>query len=263
MNPLAILLLLMLFLPGTRASTVSEDTLRSIRFDQKLNSQVSPDLVFRDEKGATVKLGDYLGRKPVILVPGYYGCPMLCTLVLNGLIESMQDLRMNVGDQFEVINFSIDPDETPALAAQKKHSYLRSYGRPGAEEGWHFLTGDENSIEKLTAEIGFHYAYDSSIKQYAHPSGFVVLTPQGKVAQYFFGVDFSAKDLDSALVNASSDKTGSQIQQLFLLCFHYSPITGKYGPHNMNSVRLCGVATVLCLGLVIGRSIARDRTRKA
>jgi protein SCO1/2 len=257
MKPIVLLLLLLLN-HESRAAIVSEATLRTIRFDQKIGSQVSPDLTFRDESGAAVKLGDYLGRKPVILVPGYYGCPMLCTLVLNGLIETLQDIRMNVGDQFEVVNFSIDPDETSALAAAKKRSYLRSYGRPGAEAGWHFLTGDEASIEKLTDEIGFRYVYDSTVKQYAHPSGFVVLTPRGKVARYFFGVDFSAKELDSALAASSANRTGSPIRQLFLLCFHYSPLTGKYGPLIMNIVRLCGVATVLCLGLLIGRSIMRE-----
>ena len=132
----------------------------------------------------------------------------------------------------------------------------------GAEQGWKFLTGDEFSIEQLTGEIGFRYAYDSGIKQFAHPSGFVVLTPQGRVARYFFGVDFSAKELDSALVAASRNQTGSPIQQLFLLCFHYSPITGKYGQLIMNSVRFCGAATVLALGVVIGRSIMRERRRK-
>jgi protein SCO1/2 len=263
MKPLAFLFVLLLIRPVCRGDTVSETTLRTIRFDQRLNSQVSLDLPFRDETGAAVKLGDYFGSKPVILVPGYYECPMLCTLVLNGLIETLQDLKMNAGDQFEVINFSIDPAETPALAAGKKRSTLRSYGRPGAERGWKFLTGDESSIEQLTGEIGFRYAYDSTIRQYAHPSGFVVLTPQGKVARYFFGVDFSAQDLDSALVAASSNKTDSSpIRQLFLLCFHYSPITGKYGPLIMNSVRFCGIATVLGLGLVIGRSIARERAQK-
>lgn len=261
MKPLALLLVLLSFLPESRAETVSEATLRTIRFDQKLGSQVSLDLPFRDETGATVKLGDYFGRKPVILVPGYYGCPMLCTLVLNGLIEALQDLRASVGDQFEVINFSIDPSETAALAAAKKHSYLRSYGRPGAAEGWRFLTGDTASIQKLTDEIGFRYAYDSTIKQYAHPSGFVVLTPQGKVSSYFFGVDFSASKLDSALVAAGANQTGSPIRELFLLCFHYSPITGKYGPLIINTVRLCGIATVLWLALLIGRSIARERAR--
>ena len=259
MKTLTLILLLLACMPEMRAQTDSEATLRSIRFDQKIGSQVSPDLTFQDETGTSVKLGDYLGRKPVILVPGYYECPMLCTLVLNGLIETLLDMRANVGDQFEVVNFSINPAETPALAAAKKHSSLRAYGRPGADQGWHFLTGDQASIARLADEIGFRYAYDSSIKQYAHPSGFVVLTPQGTIAQYFFGVDFSAKDLDSALVAASGEKTGSAVQQLFLLCFHYSPITGKYGQLIMNTVRICGIATVLCLGLLIGRSIARER----
>jgi protein SCO1/2 len=261
MKPLAFTLLLCLSIPAARGSEVTDATLRTIRFDQRLGAQVSLDLPFRDETGATVKLGDFLGRKPVILVPGYYGCPMLCTLVLNGLIGTLQDLKMNVGEQFEVVNFSIDPTELPALAAAKKRSYMRSYGRPGAENGWKFLTGDESSIQTLATEIGFHYVYDSSIRQYAHPSGFVVLTPDGKVSRYFFGIDYSAKELDNALVAAASRKTGSPIRQLFLLCFHYSPITGKYGGLIINSVRLCGLGTMLWLGLLIGRSIARERTR--
>jgi protein SCO1/2 len=259
MKLLAFLLPMLFIVPGASASEVSESTLRTIRFDQNLDTQVSLDLPFRNETGRPVKLGDYFGRKPVILVPGYYGCPMLCTLVLNGLIETLQDIKMNVGDQFEVVNFSINPNETPALAAAKKRAYLRSYGRPGGAEGWSFLTGDEASIKKLADEIGFRYAYDSTIKQYAHPSGFVVLTPQGRVARYFFGVDFSAKDLDSALVAAADNQTGSPIRQLFLLCFHYSPITGKYGQLIMNSIRFCAIVTMLWLGLVIGRSIWRER----
>jgi len=263
MRRLTLLFVLFFGLIEGNSAPLSEATLRAIRFDQRIGSQVSPDLPFRDEAGATVKLGDYFGSKPVILVPGYYGCPMLCTLVLNGLIEALQDMRANVGEQFIVINFSIDPTENPTLAAAKKRTYLRSYGRPGAENGWTFLTGDADSIQALTGQIGFHYAYDPAIKQYAHPSGFVVLTPEGKVARYFFGVDYSARDLDSSLVAAASHKTGSPVQQLFLLCFHYSPITGKYGPLIINAVRVCGIGTVVFLGLIIGRSVAHERVPRA
>ena len=238
---------------------LTDADLRKITFDQKPGAQISPELQVRDENGKPVKIGDYLGRRPVILVPGYYRCPMLCTLVLNGLVESMQDLRGNVGEEYDVVNFSIDPAETPALAAAKKASYLRSYGRPGAAAGWHFLTGDEATIRKLCDEIGFHYAYDPVAKQYAHPSGFVVLTPQGKIVRYFFGVDFPGKDLDAALVSASDNRTGSPIRELLLLCFHYSPVTGKYGNLILYSVRTCGIATLAILGVLIARGIRRKR----
>ncbi|HEX4083527.1 MAG TPA: SCO family protein [Chthoniobacteraceae bacterium] len=255
------ILLLLICLANASAGTLSESQLKDIRFDQNIGRQVSLDLPFRDETGANVKLGDYFGHKPVILVPGYYGCPMLCTLVLNGLIGSLEDLRISVGNQFEVVNFSINPSETPALAAAKKRSYMRSYGRPGAEAGWKFLTGDQASIQKLADEIGFHYAYDSNIKQYAHPSGFVVLTPEGKISRYFFGVDYSAREIDTALTNASQEQTSSPVRQLFLLCFHYSPITGKYGNLIITTIRVLGIATVLWLGTLIVRSIARERVR--
>jgi protein SCO1 len=256
-----VLLVLLLFLSVAEAkrAALSERDLRTINFEQKLNSQLSLALPFRDETGKGVKLGDYFGRKPVILVPGYYGCPMLCTLVLNGLIETLQDLKGSVGERFEVINFSIDPEEKADLAAAKKNAYLRCYGRPGAAEGWHFLTGDGPAIQQLTAEIGFHYAYDPASGQFAHPSGFVVITPQGKVAHYFFGVGFAAKDLDAALAAAASNRVDSPIRQFLLLCFHYSPITSKYGGLLLTSVRVCGVVTLLVLSVAIVRAI-RART---
>jgi protein SCO1/2 len=193
---------------------------------------------------------------------GYYGCPMLCTLVSNGLVEGMQDLKWDVGKQFEVIDVSISPSEKPPLAAAKKREYLRSYGRPGADGGWHFLTGDESSIRRLAEAVGFRYAYDSAIKQYAHPSGVIVLTPQGKVSQYLFGVEFPGKDLNAALKNASASRSGSPIRQLLLVCFHYSPITGKYGSLILNSVRAIGIGTLLALGVFVARSLGADHKPK-
>jgi protein SCO1/2 len=262
MKPVAILFLCLLCATRIPAAELNDASLQHITFDQKPGAQVSPDLHFRDENGQPVNLGNYFGRRPVILVPGYYGCPMLCTLVLNGLVETMQDLKGNIGQEFDVVNYSIDPSETAVLAAQKKSTYLRRYGRPGAGTGWHFLTGDEASIRKLSDEIGFRYAYDTTLKQYAHPSGFVVLTPQGKIVRYFFGVDFPAKELDAALVSASANKTGSPIRQLLLLCFHYSPITGKYGNLILTTVRICGIATLAALGVLIARGMGRNRARK-
>jgi protein SCO1/2 len=262
MKPTALILIIAALAVHAVGAELSDAALRQITFEQKPGAQISPGLQFRDENGRAVKIGDYLGGKPVILVPGYYGCPMLCTLVLNGLVESMQDLKANVGSDFAVLNYSIDPSEKPPLAAQKKATYLRRYGRDGAAAGWHFLTGDEASIKKLSDQIGFRYAYDPAIKQYAHPSGFVVITPQGKVVRYFFGVDFAAKDLDVALRQAADNQTGSPVRQLLLLCFHYSPITGKYGNLILASVRICGIATLAALCLLIGRGILRSRVSK-
>jgi protein SCO1/2 len=212
-----------------------------------LNGQVSPELAFRDESGGAVRLGDYLRGKPVVLVLGYYQCPMLCNLVLNGLVDSLQDMKWSVGRDFDMVNVSIDPSETPALAAAKKLSYIRRYGRTGAEGGWHFLTGEKGPIDQLAGQVGFHYAYDAPSRQYAHPSGFVILTPQGRVARYFFGVSFSAPELYKALADASGNKVSSPIQRLVLLCFHYNPVTGKYGPVILLVVRSLSVATLAAL----------------
>jgi protein SCO1/2 len=240
------------------ASELTDGALRQIRFDQKISASIPLEATFRDETGKTVRLGDYFGKKPVVLVLGYYGCPMLCTLVLNGLVETMQDLKSNVGDQFDVLDVSISPSEMPELAAAKKREYLRRYGRPGAETGWHFLTGAEPAIRQLSDAVGFRYAYDPAIKQYAHPSGFIVLTPQGKVSRYFFGVNFNAQELYDALKSASANQAGSPVRQLLLLCFHYSPITGKYGALILNGVRGIGIATFLALAVFVTRSLRSD-----
>ncbi len=242
-------------------SSLSDEKLSEIKFIQKLNGQVSLDLPFRDEDGTVVKLGDYFGQRPVILVLGYYECPMLCTLVLNGMVEALQDLKLDMGKQFSVVNVSINPKETPKLAAAKKQTYLKRYGRHGAAAGWHFLTGNESAIHQLAQEVGFGYAYDPSIQQYAHPSGLIILTPDGKVARYLFGVSFSPKELDAALQDATHQKVGSPVEQFILLCFHYSPLTGKYGNLVMTIVRISGVATLLGLaGVMI--TLARRRRRE-
>jgi protein SCO1/2 len=241
-------------------SSLSDDTLIGIKFDQKLNSQVNPELVFRDEQGNAVKLAAYFDRKPLILNLGYYECPMLCSLVLNGMVESLLGLNLDIGNEFDVICVSIDPSETPERAATKKRTYLKRYGRAGADSGWHFLTGDPAAIEELSAQVGFHYAYDPVIKEYAHPSGLIFLTPEGKVARYFFGIDFPAKEMAEALRTADDRKVGSPIEQFVLLCFHYSPLTGKYGNLIMAVVRVSGVATLLALGGIL---VVRSRRKRA
>jgi protein SCO1/2 len=256
-----VIFLCLAFCFPARAQSLTESNLTQITFDQKLNSQISLDLPFRDENGKKIKLGDYFGKKPVVLVLGYYECPMLCTLTFNGMVESMEDMKWSIGNQFNVVHVSINPDETPELAAAKKKSYLRRYGRAGAAAGWHFLTGKEPAIRKLADEVGFHYAYDPTVKQYAHPSGLIVVTPEGKVAKYFFGVTFSPNDLYAALKGATENKVGSPIERLVLLCFHYSPLKGKYGKVIMATVRVLGVITLIGLGWMFIAMIRREKKR--
>lgn len=243
----------LLIFANAAPNSLSDEQLLQIKFDQKLNSQVSPDLFFRDETGKQIRLGDYFGKRPSVLILGYFGCPMLCTLVLNGAVSSFQDLKWTAGENFDVIYVSIDPNETPQLAAEKKKACVRSYGR-GKADGWHFLTGDKNAIQKLADEVGFHFAWDPAIKQFAHPSGLVILTPDGKVSHYIFGVTYSAEDLNSALRDAGANKTGSPVEQFILLCFHYSPLTGKYGNLIMIAVRVSGIAMMIVLGAIIFKS---------
>lgn len=245
--------------PSVPADNLTDSRLAEIKFDQKLNETISLDLHFRDENGRDVRLADYFSNKPVILVLGYYGCPMLCTLVLNGMVEGLQDIRWSIGKEYDVINVSIDPHETPELAAAKKRTYLKRYGRPEAEAGWHFLTGQPEAIQRLADEVGFRYAYDDVSKQYAHPSGIVVLTPDGKTSSYLFGVTYPPSELFASLNAASSRKIGSRIQELILLCFHYRPITGRYGNIIMSTVRILGIATLIGLVTLIARTVRREK----
>jgi cytochrome c oxidase subunit 2 len=229
--------------PAAQSALISD-----VRFDQRLNQQVPLDLTFRDERGKEVQLGSYFGKKPVVLSLVYYSCPMLCTLVLNGLTETLIEQKFNVGDEFNVVTISFDPHETSALAQAKKNTYLRRYGRPGAADGWHFLTGDEGNIEKLTQAVGFHYHFDPATGQFAHPSGILILTPQGKIARYFYGIDYPARDFRFGLIEASQEKIGSPVDQVLLLCYHYDPKSGKYNSIAMGSVRVGGGLTLVGLG---------------
>ena len=250
--------LLSLVIPSTgTAQTLPDAVLADIRFEQKPGAQIPPDAEFRDEQGREVRLDQYFGSKPVVLVLGYYECPMLCTLVLNGLVASAADLKWTVGREYEVVAVSINPRETPALAAAKKRTYLRRYGRPGSADGWHFLTGKEDAIKAVASQAGFHYAFDPASKQYAHPSGLVILTPAGKVSRYLFGVTYRPKNLSQVLRAASSNRVGSPIQQLVLLCFHYNPITGKYSRSIIVSLRILGAATMLGLFWLVAALIRR------
>ena len=226
--------------------------LKQVGLDQRLNEQVPLDAVFKDEQGREVRLGQFFGKKPVVLSLVYYNCPMLCTQVLNGMLGSFKQVAFNIGDQFEVVTVSFDPAETPQLASAKKDTYVKAYNRRGVDAGWHFLTGDEANIKRLTEAVGFRYVWDEQTKQFAHASGIMVLTPEGKIANYFYGIDYSPKDLRLALVESSQNKIGTPVDALMLYCYHYDPATGKYGAVVMNIMRLGGVVTVfLIIGLLL------------
>lgn len=259
----ALLLIGHLTLGWSSSQTLSDQDLAQIRFDQKPNAQVSLALPFRDENGKEVHLDRYFRQKPVVLVLGYYECPMLCTLVLNGMIESAADMKWSIGREFEVINISINPAETPALAAAKKRAYVKRYGRSGTADGWHFLTGTQAAIRQVTDEVGFRYAYDPTSKQYAHASGLVILTPEGKVSSYLFGVTYSSKELYAALRDASASKVGSSIQQLILLCFHYNPITGRYNGAIIIVLRALSAVTMAAFVVLIVALVRRGRAAEA
>jgi len=248
--------------PGPRAtSEMVPGLFQKVKFDQNLNAALPLDLPLRDERGRTVKLGDYFGERPVIVNLVYYQCPMLCNEVLNSLLRTMNALEFDVGKQYDVVTVSIDPSETPQLAARKKAAYLARYRRKGAEQGWHFLTGDEASIARLAGVVGFHYSYDAKSGQFAHPAGIVVATPKGVLARYFFGVTYPPRDLRMGLVEAASGKIGSPIDQIMLMCFHYDPRTGKYNVAVMNVIRLLGSLTLASLGTFMFVMFRRDRRR--
>jgi protein SCO1/2 len=222
--------------------------LENVGIEQHLDGQVPPDLIFRDESGQTIKLGDYFGKKPLILNLVYYNCTMLCGEVLAGLSGSMRLIKFDVGKEFDVITVSFDPRETPNIAAAKKQDFVKRYGRAGAASGWHFLTGPPDSVNALTKAVGFQYQYDSKINQFAHATALMVLTPQGRISRYFYGVDFPPKDLRMGLVEASQGKIGNAVDQVLLYCYHYDPATGKYGAVITNILRLAAAATILILG---------------
>lgn len=244
-----------------RADEGRPGVLRDVGFDQRIGEALPLDLPFRDDEGREVTLRDYFGPKPVVLVPAYYACPMLCTIVLNGVVSALRALPFDAGREFTVVTFSFDPRETPAQAAAKKATYLKEYRRPTGAAGWHFLVGDEDAVRRLTAAIGFRYAWDAAQQQYAHASGLVVATPDGRLSRYFYGVEFSPRDLRLALVEAGERKIGSLVDQLLLFCFHYDPTTGRYGALALGSIRAGGALTLLVLATFVGLMLRRERTR--
>jgi protein SCO1 len=253
------LLLLFAFTPALLSQDPPAGILTEIGVDQKLDAQLPMDAVLRDEEGRAVVLRDFFNGKPVILSFVYFECPMLCTMTLNGLVHSLKPLSFQIGKEFEVVSISIDPSESPALASRKKESYVKEYGRAGAASGWHFLTGDEESIRRITDAAGYRYKWDEHTQQWAHVSAIVIATPDGRVSQYLHGIEFSSRDVRFSLVKASEYKIGTIVDRALLYCYHYDPTTGKYGFVIMNTVRLAGLATVFALAAFIVVSVRRER----
>jgi protein SCO1/2 len=249
---------LSLLLFGLAMATAAQDNaaitppqLRGVGIDQRLNNQLPLNLKFRDESGQPVTLGSYFGKKPVILSLVYYTCPMLCTMAENGLLNALRDVKFNIGEQYQVVTVSIDPTETPEMAMGKKAVYVGLYGRPGAKEGWHFLVGDDPDIRALAQAVGFHYNYIPETKQFAHATGVIVLTPQGKVSRYFYGIQYPGRDIRLALVEASNEKIGNPVDAVMLYCCQYDPHTGKYGMVVSHILRIAGAITLLCMGTLL------------
>jgi protein SCO1 len=232
--------------------------LSQVDFTQKLDTQLPLDLAFRDEAGRPVKLGDYFGKRPVVLSFVYYDCTMLCSQVLNGLTSALGVLDETAGREFDIVTVSFDPKDTAVLATAKKSAYLERYQRPEAAQGWHFLTGDEASIKALTEAAGFSYAWDEKTQQFAHASGVIVATPEGRLSRYFFGIDYAPRDLKFALMESSAGQIGGLAEKVLLYCYHYNPSTGQYGFVLMRAVRVGGALTLLALVGFVIVSVRRD-----
>ena len=251
--------------PGERVGTAvppagqMPELLQEVGLDQKLNTQVPLGLKFKDEDGRVVTLGDYFGKRPVILTLNYFECPMLCTEVLNGLVSALGVMNFSIGKEFDVVTVSFDPRDTPERARQKKAAYLGRYKRPGSESGWHFLTGSDHEIAALTRAVGFRYAYNAKAGQFAHASGVMVATPEGRLSHYFYGIEYGPRDLRLALVEASNHKIGTAVDQVLLACFHYDPSSGRYSMAVMTAVRAAGVAMV---GLIAGAIVLMRRRER-
>lgn len=225
--------------------------LRQVGYDQRLGGQVPLDLPFRDEAGRAVRLGQYFGKRPVILVLAYYRCPMLCDLVIQGVTSTLKPLTFNPGEEFDVVVASFDPKDTPQKAAERKKTTLHDYGRTGHDAGWHFLTGPQPSIDALTRAVGFRYVYDKERDEFAHPAGMVILTPGGKVSRYLFGIDFPPRNVRFGIMESSDEKIGTAVDQLLLYCYHYNPAIGRYSAAALNILRLAAGATVIGLVALI------------
>ena len=250
-------------IPAGVAGADPHELTAQVGIDQHLDAAVPPELTFRDETGQAVRLGDYFGAKPIILTLNYYHCPTLCSLILTSLEQGLQQVTLSVGTEFDVVTISIDPTETPAMAAAKKAEILGRYGRPGAAAGWHFLTGDERQIRQLAAVTGFRYIYDAPQQQYIHPAGIMLLTPAGRLARYLLGIEFTARDLRLGLVETAEGRIGAPSDRLLLLCYHYDATTGRYAGAVDTFVKGMSIAVAGALTLLVGLLLRRERRQHA
>jgi protein SCO1/2 len=241
--------------------TLTPNDLSGVGFEPKSGAQVPADLAFRDELGKPVRLADYFGQRPVILTLNYFTCPNLCPLTVQDLASALGDVPFALGEQYTVLTVSIDPTDTPLVAQEKKREYLRPYPGPGIENGWHFLTGDQASISQLTDAVGFRYAFDPDQHEYAHPAGLVILTPDGAISRYLYGLDFEPNDLRLALAEAGQRQIATVADRILLLCYHYDPEQGRYSSLVLRIVQGAGGATVAGLGLLLGVLWRRDLRR--
>ena len=241
------------------ASHNQPEIFKNIGIEQKLGTELPLRTTFRDQTGASVSLQDKLSEKPAVLVFSYFDCPMLCPLVLEGLVRSLKPLSLNAGRDFDVFVISIDERDSPETARKKQLEIVNRYGRDGSAVGWHFLTGEKSAIEEVTRSAGFSYAWDEASKQYVHASGIFILTPQGEIARVLYGIDYTPRDVRLALVEAAGGTIGSAIDQLLLYCYHYNPLTGKYGVAIMATLRLAGLATVLAIASFVITMLRRER----
>ncbi len=256
-------LLLAAAVTAQETGTGLPEPLQEVGFEQRLGAQVPLELVFSDHLGAPRRLEEFFGRRPVILAPVYYECPMLCTMILNGLTQALKVVSFGAGQEFNLLAVSFDPREGAAQAATSRAAFLARYGRPDPGDGWSFLTGDREAIARLTEAVGFRFRFNEASGEFAHTAGVVVLTPEGRVARYFFGIEYPPRDLRLALVEAADERIGSVVDRLYLYCFQYDPSTGEYSAVAMNMVRVGGVATLLVLGLFLTVSLSRERRARS
>ena len=243
---------------GDRPTPLTEVTI-----EQRLNSQLPMDAPFKDEYGHDVQLGNYFGKgRPVVLALVYYECPMLCTQILNGMVRAAKVMTLKPGEDYEVVAISFDARETPQNALAKKAVYMKDYGHPETAQGWHFLTGGPEAIRQVTDRVGFRYKWDAHSAQFAHASAIYVLTPQGRLSKYFYGIEYSPKDMRLGLVEASHNKIGNAVDQILLFCYHFDPTSAKYTPVALDILRVAGAATLLALGGFVVIMLRKENRQK-